>query len=241
VKLTQGHLLGGRIAYAQPASGHRSGIEPVLLAAAVPARAGARVLEAGTGAGAALLCLAARVPGLDGLGVDIDPALVALATRNAAANGFRALAFIVADIRAGVALPGAPFDHALANPPYHDPAATASPDPGRAQARQGQAGDLARWIAGLARALRPGGTVSLVVPARAVPDCIAGLAGAGCGSAELFPLWPRAGMAAKLVILRAKKAGRGAFRLHSGLVLHDAAGFTPAAEAVLRQGAALEV
>ena len=57
---TEGTLLGGRVRYAQPARGYRTGIEPVLLAAAVPAVPGQAVLEAGTGAGAALLCLAAR-------------------------------------------------------------------------------------------------------------------------------------------------------------------------------------
>ena len=85
---TDGHLLDGRVRYVQPRHGFRSGIEPVLLAAAVPARAGDRVLEGGSGAGAALLCLAARVPGVRGLGIEQDPALVTLAKRNAAANGW---------------------------------------------------------------------------------------------------------------------------------------------------------
>ena len=84
---TGGYLLGGRVRYAQPRQGFRSGIEPVLLAAAVPARAGERVLEGGTGAGAALLCLAARVPGVHGVGIERDGTLVSLARRNASANG----------------------------------------------------------------------------------------------------------------------------------------------------------
>jgi tRNA1(Val) A37 N6-methylase TrmN6 len=46
---TAGTLLGGRVSYRQFAAGHRSGFEPVFLAAAVPAQAGERVLEAGTG------------------------------------------------------------------------------------------------------------------------------------------------------------------------------------------------
>ena len=81
-----------------PGAGFRSGIEPVLLAAAIPARPGARVLEGGSGAGAALLCLAARVPGVHGLGIEQDPALVALARQNAAANGWPDLRFMAADI-----------------------------------------------------------------------------------------------------------------------------------------------
>ncbi|MCX7381847.1 MAG: SAM-dependent methyltransferase, partial [Alphaproteobacteria bacterium] len=65
------HLLGGRVVHSQPELGHRTGVEPVLLAAFVPARPGERVLEGGSGAGAGLLCLAARVA-VSGLGVEID-------------------------------------------------------------------------------------------------------------------------------------------------------------------------
>ncbi len=49
---------------------------------------GDHVLEAGCGAGAASLCLLARVPGAKVTGVEIDPDLAALARDNAAANGF---------------------------------------------------------------------------------------------------------------------------------------------------------
>src|SRR5208282_2971379 len=111
--LTEGHLLGGRVRYAQPRRGFRSGIEPVLLAAAVPARTGERVLEAGSGAGAALLCLAARVAGISGVGVERDPALTALAAHNAAANGWAELGFLAGDIAAVPDL--GRFDHGFAN------------------------------------------------------------------------------------------------------------------------------
>src|SRR5262249_12899350 len=77
----------GRVKAAQPATGFRSGLDAVMLAAAVPGRAGERALELGAGAGTASLCLAARVPGLTVTGVEIDPALAALAKDNAAANG----------------------------------------------------------------------------------------------------------------------------------------------------------
>ncbi|MBL4768768.1 MAG: methyltransferase, partial [Rhodobacteraceae bacterium] len=45
----------------QPRKGYRAGIDPMLLAASVPAHAGQSVLELGCGAGAAILCLATRV------------------------------------------------------------------------------------------------------------------------------------------------------------------------------------
>ncbi|MGC8478072.1 MAG: tRNA1(Val) (adenine(37)-N6)-methyltransferase [Acetobacteraceae bacterium] len=236
--VTEGTLLGGRVRYAQPARGFRSGIEPVLLAACVPARDGERVLEAGSGAGAGLLCLAARVPGVIGIGVEQDPALVSLAAANAAANGFHRLAFHAGDVLSGIAGDG--FDHAMANPPYHHPGGTTSGDPAREAAKRAPPGGIGAWATALARRLRPGGSLSLILSAPGVPEAMGALVLARIGSLVLLPLWPRAGRAARLVLLRGIRGGRGAFVQHPGLVLHDADGrFNDAAEAVLRAGDAL--
>ena len=236
-----GHLLGGRVSYVQPTNGFRSGIEPVLLAAAVPARPGERVLEAGTGAGAALLCLGARIPGLAGLGVERDPALAALAERNFAANGF-APRFSVscADI---AALPEiGRFDHAFANPPWHAPSGTGSPDPAREAAKRAAPGLLAAWAERLAARLRPRGSLTLILPAGSLPRGLDALGAAGCGSAALLPLWPKPGRPARLILVQGVKDAGGAFRVLPGLTLHRAeGGYTEAAEAVLRHGAPIRL
>jgi len=113
---THDYLLNRRVRYAQPKGQYRSGIEPVLLAASVPAKPGQRVVELGTGAGAGLLCLAARVPGVVGVGVEIQPELAELAQHNLDSNGLtEAFRIIEADVM-DVRLPG-PFDHAFSNPP----------------------------------------------------------------------------------------------------------------------------
>ncbi len=233
-----GFLLGGRVRHAQAADGHRTGIEPVLLAAFVPARPGQRVLEGGTGTGAALLCLAARVPGIAGVGVELEPAQAALARGNVAANGFDGLTVIEGDLtELGLVQR---FDHAMANPPWHDPAATASPDAAQDLARRAQPGLFAAWARALAAPLRHRGTLSFITSAATIPDCLAAFAGAGCGSVTLLPLWPRAGRPAKLVLLRCVKGGRGPARLLPGLVLHAAeGGYTEPARAVLYDAAAL--
>ena len=59
--LTDDAFLGGQLRLFQPAQGYRAGMDAVLLAAAVPAEAGQRVLDLGCGAGTAGLCLAKRV------------------------------------------------------------------------------------------------------------------------------------------------------------------------------------
>lgn len=237
--IREGWLLGGKVRHDQAESGHRSGVEPVLLAAFVPARAGQRVLEGGSGAGTALLCLAARVPGIIGLGIERDAGQAALARANAAANGFDGLAFLQGDL--ATLQPEGAFDHAMANPPWHAAAGTASPDAGREAAKRAQSGLFALWAARLAAPLRHRGTLSLAVSAAVLPDCLAALTASGCGSPRVLPLWPRAGRAAKLVLLQAVKGGRGACRILPGLVLHDAeGGYTQEAEAVLRGGQALK-
>ncbi len=230
-------LLGGRVIHTQPEQGHRTGIEPVLLAASVPARPGQSVIEAGSGAGAGLLCLAARV-GVAGLGVEREPALVALARANAAANGFAGLRFEQGDIET---LTGpAVHDHGFANPPWHDAAGTASPDAGREVAKRAQAGLYARWALRLAGLITRRGTLTLAAPAGRLAESLAALAAAGCGSLAVMPLWPKPGRVPKIVLVQGVKGGRGPDRLLPGLVLHaEGGGYTDEAEAVLRHGAGL--
>lgn len=235
---TDGTLLGGRVLYAQPATGFRSGIEPILLAAAIPARAGQRVLEAGTGPGAALLCLAARVPGVRGVGLDRQHRLTTLAASNARRNGFAALDFITADIET---LPTTgPFDHAFTNPPYHDGRGSPSPDPDRDIAKRAATGLVGAWAAALGRCLRHRGTLTLILPARLLEECAAALGAAGCPLTALLPLWPRAGEPAKLILAQGRRNARSGTRVLPGLVLHEPDGrFTATAQAILRDGASL--
>ncbi len=238
METTAGTLLGGRVAYEQPRLGYRTGIEPVLLAASVPAQAGERVLEGGTGAGAGLLCLAARVPGIIGLGVERDAALAALARQNAAANGFTDITIAESDL---LDFPtGPPIDHAMANPPWHQVDSTAASNERRDAAKRGRPGLIAAWSQALGRRLRHHGTLTLIIPARATAESLGALGAAGCGSLALLPLWPMAGREARIVLVRGVRGGRGGTRVLAGLTLHAGPlGYTSVAEAVLREGATL--
>ena len=244
--VTEDRLLGGRVRLRQPVDGYRAATDPVLLAAAVPARAGDGVLDLGCGAGAAALCLAARVPGVAVTGLERAPGYAALARENAGLNGaaFEAVEGDVAAMPAALRVRS--FDHVMLNPPwYPGGAATPSPSVLRDGAHREGAAGLGAWIgAGLAR-LRPRGTLTVIQRAERLPDILAALDGRA-GSVAVLPLAAREGRAAKRVILRAVKGGRGPFRLLAPLVLHagpahaaDRDDFTPAAAAVLRDGAAL--
>lgn len=237
---TDGTLLGGRVLYRQPARGHRTGIEPVFLAAAVPACPGDRVLEAGLGAGAGLLCLAARVPGLLGTGIELDPDTAALARCNLRDNGLPDWPVLEMDVLM-LRMPGK-FAHAFANPPWHDPTGTPSPDRRRLLAKRDGGAGLEGWASALAGAVQPGGTVTLVVPGAFAARALRALHDAECGGLVLAPLWPKHGHNARLAIVRGSRGSRTPDRVTPGLVLHQDDGrFTTDADAVLRGGSPLRL
>lgn len=236
---TEDALLDGRVRLRQPLRGFRAGLDAVLLAAFVPARAGERVLEAGCGSGAAFLCLAARVPGLRIIAVERESAMAALARGNAAANGADAVVTEgdVGDLALAHRL--GPVEHVFANPPYW-PDGTPPPGAVRRAATHESGAGLQAWAKFLAAALRDRGTISLVLPAARFDAGIAALRQAGCGSVTLLPVAPRAGQPAKRVLIRARKGGRAPACLLPPFVLHEADGaFTDAAEHVLRRADAL--
>ncbi len=240
IDTTDGALLGGRIRFRQPATGYRSAIDPVFLAAAVPAGAGDRVFELGLGAGAAALCLLARVPDCTVAGVEPDPGLRRLALENAAANGLGGRLTAVTDI-AALDAAGGPFDHLMSNPPFWaEGSGNRSPDARKARASHERDMSIAGWVDELCRPGRPKATATTVYAAARLGDLLAALS-ARCGGPEILPLWPKAGRDAKRVLVRARLGGKGPARLLPGLTLHEADGrFTPAAEAVLRDGAPVE-
>jgi tRNA1(Val) A37 N6-methylase TrmN6 len=244
-EITADAFLGGRLTIAQPRAGYRAAADPVLLAAAVPARAGQAVLELGCGAGVASLCLGCRVTGLRLVGLELQPAYAALARRNAAANGqiFEVHEGDVAEMPA--ALKARDFDHVIANPPYFGAASgTPARDAGRETAQR-EATPLGAWIEAGLRRLRPGGRITLIQSAERLPEMLVALA-PRAGSVTVLPVAPRTGRPAGRVILTARKGGRGAFRLLSPFVLHegvehlrDGDDYSPAARAVLRHCGAM--
>lgn len=244
--VTDDSLLDGRVRLRQPASGYRVAIDPVLLAAAVPAAPGEHVLDVGAGVGAAALCLAHRVDGCRLSGLELDGGLVRLAVENAALNGFeQRLSFLRGDLMSPPpGLDAGSFDHVMANPPFLEPGRSSpSPDAARARASVECRGDLGDWVAFCLAMARPRGSVTLIQRADRLDAVLAALT-PGAGAVTVFPLWPgvEGGRPAKRVIVQARKGLAAPLRLLPGLTLHGEGGaFTPRANAILRAGAALDL
>lgn len=244
-------FLGGRIRAFQPRKGPRTAIDALLLAAAIPAREGhaERVLEAGQGSGVASLAFAARISDAHVTGVEIQPALCALAKRNAELNGMQDRVSVAqADLTAphellprAMPAPGS-FHHVAANPPYMDAGrGRSSPDLATAIAHSTDASALEAWVRFLSRMAAPGGTVTLIHRADALDRLLALLQGR-FGALTVFPLFPREGEAATRVIMQGIKGSRAPLSIRRGMVLHARdGGFTPEAVRILKAGEGLAI
>ena len=238
--VSEDRLLDGRVRLRQAAAGYRAAIDPVLLAAAVPAAPGTSVVDLGCGAGAALLCLAARVPDSGLIGVDADAAVIGLAQANIESNGLRRRAAVVMGDICRLPLAASTADHVMVNPPYLAAAASRpSPIAARAAANREGGAMLGDWLAAAQRLLKPRGWLTLIHRADRLDAVMAGLAPA-FGAVSVLPVWPKAGKPASRIIVRARRDARTPASLLPGLVLHGPSGaYTARAEAVLRHAAPL--
>jgi tRNA1(Val) A37 N6-methylase TrmN6 len=235
--LTEDTMLGGKIRLQQPKEGFRAAIDTVFLAAVVPAKAGQRVLETGTGSGAAALCLAHRADAVQITGIDVNPRMISLAESNIQLNRMvEKIDVTVGDV--ADRLPDdfdAAFDHVMKNPPYlPDTSTHVSPNQDRALATMEAGADLKRWLKYGHDALRSKGYLTVIHRADRLDGVIQSLS-ANFGGVAVLPLWPREGEEAKRVIVQARKGVRSPARILPGLVIHEANGsYTDAASAVLK-------
>jgi len=242
---TEDRLLNGRVTIVQPKGGYRAAIDPIFLAAAVPTTSGDRVLDLGSGTGAASLCLAARVPGVHVTGLELQRDLVDLADLSARQSGLEsATEFVEGDI---LDLPGActdqAFDHVIANPPYMaQGSGFPPPDPIKAVAHvEGEAG-LADWVSFAVSLVKSRGTVTFVHRYDRREELIEALS-PHLKAIFVYPLWPKKeGEGAKRILVQAWDSNKERIETSKGLVLHQADGsYTAGANAILREAEALTI
>ncbi|MGI9419088.1 MAG: tRNA1(Val) (adenine(37)-N6)-methyltransferase [Geminicoccaceae bacterium] len=238
--LSEDALLGGKVRFFQPESGYRVAVDPIFLAAAVPAEAGEQILDVGAGTGAAMLCLAARFPTCRLIGIELQRDLMRIANTNIEANGFSNRAEMIAGDLATLPprLMAASFDHVMTNPPFLTAeAATASPLRQRADAHVESRLDLAGWLKNSLLMLKNGGSLTLIHRADRLGELLAALDGK-IGDMVVYPLWPKADdRPAKRILIQGWKGAKGPLKLARGLVVHEADGrYSQTASAVLRAG-----
>lgn len=238
-EITEDALLGGRIRVRQPARGYRVNVDTLLLAAAIEAPTGARLMEAGCGVGAALLAVAARSKNTTLFGVERDTNIASIARENVALNAMTQRIEIATGDALDRSANWGVFDGVFANPPFDSEGEGRAPAEARRHAHVADA-SLDAWVCGLADRLTGGAALTFIHRAAKLPALLAVLEGR-LGGVEVIPIRPRADAPAKRVLVRARKGSRAPLRLLKGLDLHDGSGakHVPETEAILRGEAIL--
>lgn len=236
--VTEDSLLDARLILLQPKQGFRASIDPIILAATVPVKAGDRVLDVGTGSGAAALAILVREPWAWVTGLDIQENLIALATRSAARNQMTEHAtFQAGDLMSDYAVANlGQFDHVMSNPPFFERGSGQLPkNKARALATVESTADLRKWIEFMVGAARDGGTITLIHRAEREYEVI-DLLRHWCGDIAVMDLTSKQKEGTqKLFVIQAIKNAQAGEISRTELILHKADDdFTDQALAVLR-------
>jgi tRNA1(Val) A37 N6-methylase TrmN6 len=237
-------MIGGKIRLRQPVSGYRVSMDTIMLQAVVPAKAGDTVLEAGTGTGAAALCLARRIDGVYVTGLELQESLLRIAEQNIEANGLKGRVSVVNGCvsQTNGPLKAGTFDHVMVNPPYLDPgSALSSPSQTKNRAHMNSTATLKDWVDFAVNYAQHKASVSFIFRADRIHELIYLLYGK-VGDLTICPLWPRHGIPAKRVIIQGRKGVHGVTCMTPGIALHsETERYTQAAEHILRDGQAIDL
>ncbi len=245
-------FLGDGLTICQPETGYRAGIDAVLLAACIPAMAGAapcRVLDVGAGVGTVGLAVASRIASATVVLFERESELTTLARINVGRNGladrvrvFEAEVGASAEVLSAAGLWPDSFDRVVANPPYFAHGrGTSAADPLKAASNAMPDGALDDWLRFMARMAKPGGEATVIHTATALGDALAAFEDR-FGGLRILPIHPFADQPANRIIIRGVKGSRAPMSLLPPLVLHDrSGGYCAPIAAILRDGAGLSL
>ena len=215
-------------------SGHRAGMDALLLAATVPDGATGVLADLGAGAGAAGLAAINRLPDLSAVLVERAPVMVDCARRSLGLSENAHLTARASVIRADVSLNGNQrrdagladysFDHVILNPPFNSGSDRKTPDALKAEAHAMETDDLfERWLRTAAAILKPGGQVSVIARPESMAEILTAL-GKRFGGVEATPVIPRSGYDAIRILVTAIKGSRARMSLRDRILIHEGSG-----------------
>jgi tRNA1(Val) A37 N6-methylase TrmN6 len=240
----------GKFVVVQPGKeGHRSGVDAMILAAAVPADYHRALADFGAGAGAAGMAVASRCPKARVTLVENDPLMADFARRTIGDEKNAAFSSRLTLLEADVSLSGKArvdsglcdrsFDYVIMNPPFNSPRDRTTPDALRASAHVMAEGMFKAWLRTAAAVLRPGGSMAVIARPASLMEILVACEGR-FGGLCILPILPRPSEAAIRILVTGLKGSRAGLSLEPPLALHGESGngFSARAEAVINGRAA---
>ena len=229
---------GGFFLVQPKGTGHRAGLDAMLLASLVPDEAKGELADFGAGAGAAGFAVANRVTGLKVTLVERSSDMVRFAQRSVDLQENQALSERLTVIEADVSLAGAKrravglqdnyYDHVIMNPPFNDGAHRTTPDPLKAEAHAMDGPVFDTWIKSASAVARSGGQLSLISRPQSLTDILHACENR-FGAVHLTPVHPRSSEPANRILISAIKGSRAPLSVHPALFVHSEEGraFSP--------------
>ncbi len=243
LKTSQDKFHRGAFEVMQPVDkGHRSGLDALLIASALPEGVSGTLADLGAGAGVAGLAALNLNPGLDLLAIEKHPEMAECARRTALLSTNMNLRSRVKVLEADVTLSGAErtkagleaesVDYVIMNPPYNIKRDQPPRDPMKIEAFMMGEGGIDAWFRTASAIARQGAMMVLIYRTENLGEVLACSQGR-FGGLEILPVHSSQNEPAKRVIVRGIRGSRAPMSIVPGFVVHnDDGSFTEEAEAI---------
>lgn len=210
-------------------SGHRAGIDAMLLASLVPEGASSTLADLGAGAGAAGMAVASRSK-IQALLVEADPRMAKFANESIALEQNQHLANRCKVLCADVELSGQDrikaglidnhFNYVIMNPPFNEPNDRATPDGLKAKAHVMSDDLFEKWIKTAAAIAKPKGILCLIARPSSLSKILNACIGR-FGGIELTSVQPKINEAAIRVLVTGVKSSKARMIIRPSLIMHE--------------------
>ncbi len=231
IETTEDDFHRGSFKAIQPVgTGHRSGLDALLIGASLPDDAAGALADLGSGSGVAGLAAIATNPRLDVLLVEKNPLMAELARKTLKLRQNLQYAnrakILEADVtlsgpkRAATGLKEESFDYVIMNPPYNHEGQRPSPDLNKSEAHVMGLFGLDAWMRTAVAILKPAGTLAMVYRTEKIGEVYACCQGR-FGGLVIVPIHSRADEPAKRILIKMTKGSRAPLSIMPGLIMHN--------------------
>ena len=221
LEVSKNKILGGSISLFQPKKGFRVSIDSILLCSSI--KRYSNCMEFGTGSGVILVCLSKKYPNSNIIGVEKNIELVELAKKNLLENKInnKNTLVICNDILKKPFLKNYnnTLDRVIMNPPYFKINNVIKSD-NKLKASARYEDNINQWFLAAYKKLKPKGYMNFVFRSENL-DLILSKLYNSWGDIKIFPLWPKAKVKSKLMIMQARKNANSGVQILPGLILHN--------------------
>ncbi len=218
-------VFNGKVSIIQKRTGYRFSIDALLLAHFATVKNARRIVDLGSGSGVVGMILAELDRDAEVVGIELQESMVERARRSAALNGFASrVTSLLGDVRAiGSLLGRETCDYAVANPPYRAASSgRINPDAEKRMARHEIVAGVGNFVRAAAHAVRPGGGLAVVYPARRLIDLLETMRRERFEPKRLRLVHSFAGAEASLALAEGVKNGRAELKVLPPLTIYTA-------------------